>query len=103
MHENQGLMLENAELRSAMESLRSELAAARGGRRHRHSMGGVASAEALEPLPPDSACWDWPLSRHEKKARVHLLERKMNAMDRENLIQELCYGPCESDAEGSAC
>jgi len=45
--------------------------------------------EAPMPSPPESACWDWPLSRHEKKARVQMLERQMHALDRKSLIQEL--------------
>lgn len=45
--------------------------------------------EAVEPLPPDSSCWDWPLSRHEKKHRIVLLERQMHEMDRQTLIRDL--------------
>lgn len=45
--------------------------------------------EAMPPLPPHSSCWDWPLSRHEKKARVQMLEREIGAMDRKNLKQEV--------------
>jgi len=45
--------------------------------------------EAVFGPPPDSTCWDWPLSRHEKKARVQMLERQMSVMDRKNLKQEL--------------
>jgi len=48
-----------------------------------------ASAPLLsDPVPPHSQCWDWPLSRHEKKARVQMLERRMNAMDRSSLVKE---------------
>jgi hypothetical protein len=39
--------------------------------------------------PPDSACWDWPLSRHEKKARVQQIETQMGALDRRCLQQEI--------------
>lgn len=42
--------------------------------------------EAMAPLPPDSSCWDWPLSRQEKKARLVLTERRMNMMDRKELL-----------------
>jgi len=45
--------------------------------------------EVMAPLPPHSACWDWPLSRHEKKARVQMLEREIGVMDRKNLKQEV--------------
>lgn len=41
------------------------------------------------PLPPDSACWDWPLSRHEKKTRVHMIERQIFDMDRSTLLKEV--------------
>jgi hypothetical protein len=40
------------------------------------------------PLPPDSACWDWPLSRQEKKARVRMLEHHINVVDKQSLKQE---------------
>lgn len=33
--------------------------------------------EAPEPRPPNSDCWDWPLSRHEKKERVLYLTNLM--------------------------
>jgi hypothetical protein len=45
--------------------------------------------EGQMPAPPESACWDWPLSRHEKKARVQMLERQMHAADRKCWMQEL--------------
>jgi hypothetical protein len=41
-----------------------------------------------DPVPPSSACWDWPLSRQEKIARVQLIERQMSAMDRQGLLEE---------------
>jgi len=59
--------------------------------------------EALQPLPPDTISWDWPLSRHEKKARIQLLERQMHAMDRKTFRQELrrsVSSCCDSDSEG---
>merc|ERR1711871_1705483 len=40
------------------------------------------------PVPPDSDAWEWPLSRQEKKALVQLLERQINAIDRDHLIKE---------------
>jgi len=46
-------------------------------------------AEVPAPLPPASENWDWPLSRHEKKARVQMLERQMFAVDRSKLMQKL--------------
>jgi hypothetical protein len=51
--------------------------------------GDLEKQEFLPPAPPDSACWDWPLSRHEKKSRVHMLERQIHAMDRKSLLQEI--------------
>merc|ERR1711903_69622 len=66
--------------------------------------------EEVQPLPPDNAqSWDWPLSRHEKKSRIHLIERQMHALDRKTWIQErrLSMGSrgaanscCDSDSEG---
>jgi hypothetical protein len=46
-------------------------------------------AEVQHPFPPASECWDWPLSRHEKVARVQMLERQMHAVDRSTLMQKL--------------
>jgi hypothetical protein len=40
-------------------------------------------------LPPDSTCWDWPLSRHEKKTRLQMIERHILAMDRKSLLKEV--------------
>jgi len=41
------------------------------------------------PAPPDSQSWEWPLSRHEKKVRVSMLERQIHAADRSALIKEV--------------
>jgi len=41
------------------------------------------------PAPPDSQSWEWPLSRQEKKFRVQLLERQINAADRSALVKEV--------------
>jgi len=41
------------------------------------------------PAPPDSQSWEWPLSRHEKKVRVQLLERQIHAADRSALVKEV--------------
>jgi len=41
------------------------------------------------PRPPCSNCWDWPLTRHEKKARVLLIDKRVLMMDRQNLQEEL--------------
>merc|ERR1711971_1373743 len=101
------------ELAAVKESQAESTRLSSSGRRPRScSMGGFAAAERaldsdsdeeeFEPLPPDSSCWDWPLSRHEKKARVQLLERQMNAMDKKALMQELCRGSCCSDSDSES-
>jgi len=98
--------------------------AAREQTNRRHSASGVCMAESsdraaeqeesqcemlpesdeaeLAPLPPDSKCWDWPLSRNEKKVRINLLERQMHAMDRKLWVQDLRRDSscCDSDSEG---
>jgi len=59
-------------------------------------------SQTFDPVPPDSNCWDWPLSRHEKKERILLLERQMNATDRRLLIKEIRRNSivgCDSDSE----
>lgn len=44
----------------------------------------------LLPHHPDrGACWDWPLSRHECKARVQLLDRQIMLADNQVLLQRL--------------
>jgi len=48
----------------------------------------VSSADLLKP-PDGSASWDWPLSRSEKKTRVGALEKHLELMDKEFLLQEL--------------
>eukprot|EP00747_Dinoflagellata_sp_TGD_P207053 gnl/TRDRNA2_/TRDRNA2_80665_c0_seq1.p1 gnl/TRDRNA2_/TRDRNA2_80665_c0~~gnl/TRDRNA2_/TRDRNA2_80665_c0_seq1.p1 ORF type:complete len:369 (-),score=62.93 gnl/TRDRNA2_/TRDRNA2_80665_c0_seq1:72-1178(-) len=49
---------------------------------------GVLHSESL-PLPPCSISWDWPLSRHEKKARVLMIDRHVLTIERMALIDEL--------------
>merc|ERR1719498_334922 len=92
-----------------LERLKEELAAAKEaqavdeqacGRNQRASIGGLPQTSDSEdsesedqcdgiiPVPPDSDAWEWPLSRVEKKARVQLLERQINAIDRSHLIKE---------------
>merc|ERR1719409_1349592 len=53
--------------------------------------------------PPDSACWDWPLSRHEKKARIQLIERQMHAIDRQTWREDLLRGESSCDSESDSC
>lgn len=54
----------------------------------------------IMPAPPDSASWEWPMSRQEKKARVTLLERQMHALDRRSLMNEckrLSLAPAQNE------
>jgi len=41
------------------------------------------------PRPPCSQCWDWPLTRNEKKARILLIDKQVLLMDRETMQSEL--------------
>lgn len=46
--------------------------------------------ELLGPaLLPDENSWDWPLSRHEKKTRVQMIEDHMHEIDQARLLREL--------------
>jgi len=111
-----------------IQNLKRELKAAKrcstgssGSKPRRHSMSGasetlegdceLAEADVEEeqdvfPEPPDSSCWEWPLSRHEKKVRIQLLERQMHAMDRKSWRVSLegarqeSSSYCDSDSEG---
>lgn len=109
-----------------IQRLQQQLAVAKEGEQtnRRHSASGMCMAESsdraaeqeesqcemlpdideaeLAPLPPDSKCWDWPLSRNEKKVRISLLERQMHAMDRKLWLQDLRRDSscCDSDSEG---
>lgn len=49
--------------------------------------GGLSSVEVNEclPRPPNSDCWDWPLTRHEKKARLLMIDRHVLMVDRQSL------------------
>jgi len=60
----------------------------------------VPSAPALFPLAlaagptkaagtPSGACWDWPLSRLERKARVLMIDRQVMLIDRQELVNKL--------------
>mmetsp|Transcript_21541 Transcript_21541/g.38008 ORF Transcript_21541/g.38008 Transcript_21541/m.38008 type:complete len:500 (+) Transcript_21541:52-1551(+) len=52
----------------------------------------IEAAALLAANPPSSASWDWPMSRPEKLARVRMIDRQMNLMDRqalENEVEEL--------------
>lgn len=52
-----------------------------------------AAADAASPglpIPPDGCgSWDWPLSRHEKKTRISALDRSLQLIDQQLLLQEL--------------
>lgn len=64
----------------------------------------AAQCEAPVYVPPDSKSWDWPLSRHEKKSRLHMVERDMDLMDRKALLTELVQlrGICRRHSLGEA-
>jgi hypothetical protein len=66
-----------------------------------------ADSEEEEELGPlvysQDGSWDWPLSRHEKKARVQQLERQMYALDKKTLLEELRRGTSCSDSESDDC
>jgi len=49
--------------------------------------GGLSAVEVNEclPRPPNSDCWDWPLTRHEKKARLLMIDRHVLMVDRQSL------------------
>lgn len=41
------------------------------------------------PIPPMTSCWEWPLSREEKKARVLLADKRVQLLDRQMLMEAL--------------
>lgn len=49
----------------------------------------LAGDAASLPRPPVGQCWDWPLTRQEKKARIFLIDRLVLMMDRQALVEEL--------------
>lgn len=51
--------------------------------------GGLHGSDKSLPRPPSSRCWDWPLTRHEKKARVLLIDKNVLMMDRKSLQDEI--------------
>lgn len=49
-----------------------------------------ASLDEVSPAPaPHGDAWDWPLSRPERKERVHLMEKHIRRLDRGVLIEEI--------------
>lgn len=44
---------------------------------------------AMPPKPPSSGCWDWPLSKHERRSRVELVDQQLLRIDREVLVAKL--------------
>lgn len=72
--------------------------------------GSAALYEESPPMPPSGESWDWPLSRHEKKSRLTMLDRLVLLADNrllERQVQKLrarspsCAGA--EEAEGSDC
>lgn len=50
---------------------------------------GVQPGRKVLPRPPCSECWDWPLTRQEKKARILLIDKQIIMDDRKHLQEEL--------------
>jgi len=50
---------------------------------------GLQPGRNVLPRPPCSESWDWPLTRHEKKARILLIDKQIIMDDREHLQEEL--------------
>jgi hypothetical protein len=50
---------------------------------------GLQVDENTLPRPPCSECWDWPLTRNEKKARILLIDKQVLMLDRESMQHEL--------------
>lgn len=51
------------------------------------ALGGLQ--DALPHPPGGLGSWDWPLSRHEKKARVAIMDNQMLVFDRQVLVEKL--------------
>lgn len=45
--------------------------------------------EPTPSAPPDGGCWEWPLSRHERKMRVALVDQKLLRLDRQLIVAKL--------------
>jgi hypothetical protein len=58
--------------------------------RQDHDPNGEDAASLATLVPPDGTCsWDWPLSRPETKSRIDALERNLQLIDQQSLLQEL--------------
>eukprot|EP00930_Biecheleria_cincta_P035428 TRINITY_DN2436_c0_g1_i1.p1 TRINITY_DN2436_c0_g1~~TRINITY_DN2436_c0_g1_i1.p1 ORF type:complete len:419 (+),score=92.01 TRINITY_DN2436_c0_g1_i1:156-1412(+) len=57
-----------------------------------------AHEELALPEPPDGGSWEWPLTRNERKARILLLDRQMNQLEKKTLIQALIRNRMSSRA-----
>lgn len=47
------------------------------------------SVEEIVPVPPVGECWDWPLTRIEKKARVQMFDRMILVSENRELHEQL--------------
>jgi len=45
--------------------------------------------EPTPSAPPDGGCWEWPLSRHERKMRVAMVDQKLLRIDRQLIVAKL--------------
>lgn len=51
--------------------------------------GGSSVDQGCLPVPPSGISWDWPLSRHEKKARIVMIDRNVLIADQGALEEKL--------------
>eukprot|EP00930_Biecheleria_cincta_P052095 TRINITY_DN37331_c0_g1_i1.p1 TRINITY_DN37331_c0_g1~~TRINITY_DN37331_c0_g1_i1.p1 ORF type:complete len:294 (+),score=67.90 TRINITY_DN37331_c0_g1_i1:28-909(+) len=47
------------------------------------------SVKEMVPLPPVGECWDWPLTRTEKKSRVEMFDRMILVSENRELYEQL--------------
>eukprot|EP00933_Yihiella_yeosuensis_P046963 TRINITY_DN4258_c3_g1_i1.p1 TRINITY_DN4258_c3_g1~~TRINITY_DN4258_c3_g1_i1.p1 ORF type:complete len:500 (-),score=133.72 TRINITY_DN4258_c3_g1_i1:151-1650(-) len=79
--------------------------------RRQTAMADVAVSCNNREMPPTSNFWDFPLSRHEKKARLFMIEQRFAELERRTLVGQIrnlrkggdCkdYGEEDSDCEES--
>jgi len=53
--------------------------------------------------PPDGVSWEWPLSRQERKARIHFIDQQMLIADNADLLQRLEKLYHDNEAVREAC
>jgi hypothetical protein len=45
--------------------------------------------EPIKSAPPGGGCWEWPLSRNERKVRVALVDQHLQRLDRQLIVDKL--------------